>query len=223
MKYGVILCSLFLCGCEKFLPLPLTSNLSSTKQNSPTGAINVLGMGQSNMEKMSPEGARVFLTQMLPRPVSFVNCAVGGTPITQWMPGTPYFEGCMAKFQHVDAVLWSQGEAETQNDGDGLGDLHNASNWAYMFTTIAREVQRRNPGCKIVYVQIAKDPAPFTSRYPGWEIVKSQQEAISLTDVKKITADDLENNAEDHIHFTTFSYQMLGGRYAEALKQLLAG
>lgn len=173
------------------------------------------------MEKMNPEGLQEFTKAMSPYAANVVDTAVGGTPITMWMPGTPYFEAAMASFIHIDVVLWSQGEAETQNDGDGLGDLHNASNWAPMFTQIVREIQKRNPGCRIVFAQLGKNPEAYTPRYPGWETVRGQQNSISLANVGRIQADDLANDPDDHIHFTTDSYRQLGRRYAARVLQLL--
>lgn len=196
--------------------------------DSPNMKLNTLVMGQSNNAYFSPHFSAKALQpgeSEYKKYVdgSYVNCAVGGTYIKEWLPGTPNFEACMSAIGPVDVVLWYQGEADSQSNGD-------YAIWAQQFSIIAREIKKRKGNAvKIVYAQLAADPDinpdlitnQLGNRWLHWDEVKMQQASVCIDGVKMVTTEDLAT-VRDRVHLTAESYKILADRYLEAIKRLQA-
>ncbi|MDW8217980.1 MAG: sialate O-acetylesterase [Acidobacteriota bacterium] len=63
------------------------------------------------------------LTQRLNAPTGFINLAVGGSSVREWLPGTPNFARLAATLRRLQpqgarAVLWHQGESDSGMSAD---------------------------------------------------------------------------------------------------------
>lgn len=228
-RYLLLILLIALIGCDKdndpsqsYIHIGLGKD---TKQGDYHGKpLNVLAMGQSNMVYWTPPGQETFVYQMTPQyAANVVNCAVGGTYIREWAPGTPNFETCMNELDHVDAVLFYQGEADTQSNGD-------YTTWARQFEEIVEELRRRKgKDIPVIFCQLADDPDVFGSsptnpggnRWLHWADVKAQQASVRLSDVDMIVTAGLATT-DDHVHLTPDSYRALGVKFACVLKNELA-
>jgi hypothetical protein len=75
--------------------------------------------------------------------------------------------------------------------------------WKDRFTAFVADLRRDldSPDLPIILIMLGKKMAP-ANKYPFWEIVRAQQNAVNIPVVIKIEADGFERR-EDGIHFTT--------------------
>ena len=63
-------------------------------------------------------------------PIGLIPCAVGGTPLSRWMPGADLYENAVATARsalatgHLRGVLWHQGEGDSirREDAESYGE-----------------------------------------------------------------------------------------------------
>lgn len=220
--FHLCLLSVLLTGCSKDRD-PSKPPISSSLALPAGRALTVLAMGQSNMVYWSPKGEASFKYAMTPQfNVKVVNCAVGGTFIREWLPGTGNLNTCLNAVEHVDAVLFYQGESDSQDVGD-------YATWSDKFQSIIAEVRSKKGDIPVIYCQIASDPDvygvtpivnPFGDRWKHWKEVQDQQALTALSNSAMVRAEGLEAT-DDHVHLTQDSYIILGEQMARSLKTLL--
>lgn len=211
-----------LCGCHRDHKAPLAALGTSiftppTLQNFPGGTLKVRIQGQSNAVRMSPNGV-IGLQNALGHNLIVVNCAFGGSRISEHLPGTSYFQSCESAMPDPDIIVWYQGESDAKNDFDW-------DTWAQKFTDILNAWRSLHGNIPIVFAQINHETLSLTQpnefSFPHWQNVKDQQASVFGSNLKMIKTDDLE--LEDGIHITQKDQFKLGARFAEAIKQIQAG
>jgi hypothetical protein len=217
LKRYILLAVLCLAACDRDPSLPwFSTGLEPEQPAIHIGAdtrrmVNIMGAGQSNMAHASPDIV-YGLERGLGVRVNFVNCAIGGTYIKEWMPGMAYFEACEQSMPHPDAIIWYQGESDAKPDGD-------YATWGQKFTVIVAEWRKRHGNIPIVYAQIGVQTLTITEptifNFDHWQDVQNQQAMLTLPRAKMITTTDLE--LIDGIHHTPAAYNILGERYARTL------
>lgn len=165
---------------------------------------------------------------MLP---GLIPCAKGGSMISEWKRDTSRatLYGSMLhrtrialQVGKIGAILWFQGESDALDPDhkEVNGRKVNAENWNRLFEEFVSNIRRdlELPDLKVVFAQIGT----IGSRniYPGWEVVKSRQENVSILNVAMIKTDDLELSG-DMIHFTTASYIEIGKRFGAAYLRIV--
>lgn len=161
--------------------------------------------GQSNAYRVAP-----YLREFLPGDV--VNCAVGGTQIETWMPGSDNFTNCVALVQQRGAerlagIIWWQGESDAFS-------CDHASEWAARFVEIARawRAEFGNKSLRVAYAQLGQPAAGFRC----WGIVRAQQAAVVLGWSRRVSTDGIPRL--NGVHYERWGYVRLAYRFATAIK-----
>lgn len=164
--------------------------------------------------------ARAYIQRHPDRYVKVVNCAYGGTTISQHQEGGALFEQCLANLQEfmgpndtMDGILWWQGEH------DGIGGT-TAGQYTQMFTAYINAMRRRlnKPNLPVAFVQIGTLISPYNgivTDAPTWEDIKQAQENFVTTDTAMVRSDD--QSLIDHIHYNAQSNLTIGARLYNAL------
>ncbi len=148
--------------------------------------------------------------------IGLVPCAVGGTPLSRWMPGADLYNNAVAaarealSFGTLKGILWHQGEADshTQEDAETYG-------------------QRLEEMIAVLRADLAAPEVPFIAGELGaficdyddgcdfFEIVNNRLRQLSETVplYACVSAADLKDKG-DHIHFDSASSREFGERYA---------
>lgn len=197
-----------LTGCNKFIA-PLTYGGINHATIQRTGV--VLAMGQSNMAGRTPgQNPAVGFKRVHPS-ITVINCAVGGTSISQWgiggvLDSTCYSAVVAAKLP-VIGILWYQGESDA---------LLQTSNWDQQFMVLVRAWRARYGNVPIVYAQLATaDLSIWTNNF---NVIKAQQAALSFSKSEMIVTDDLPR--QDDVHLTGTADEEVGRRMAVAFNAL---
>lgn len=124
--------------------------------------------GQSNM-------MRSYDQVVLQMPdYEIINCAVGGTSITQWQRGMDVYENCVSivRGKNVVGVFHFQGEHEAGNP-----DTYNL--WSSLTLKFFRTflVDIASPDATIVYAQLGS--LPTNREYPYWSNIQNQQDRFN--------------------------------------------
>jgi hypothetical protein len=153
-------------------------------------------MGQSNMVGTTPH-----LKPLLD--AEAVECAVGGTMISTWIPGGSNYRACMTKLagRPIKGVFFFQGEQDATTEP---GRTHD---WANAFRSIVSALN-----APVVFAQLGNvnDPA-----LPYWDHIKTEQASIAMTGVRMIKTDDLD--PREGVHFTQDGYKTIAARFSQAL------
>lgn len=154
--------------------------------------------------------------------IGLIPCAVGGTSISVWVPGKedkstrthPYDDmlervGVAKRSGVVKGILWHQGEADVRNGGYGerLGELIERLRKdlaAPDLPFVASELSPLNPAN-------AEAVAAFNVQVQG----------LKIRHYGCISGEGLAHRG-DKLHYDTASARILGRRYAERMKALLA-
>ena len=160
--------------------------------------------------------------------IGLVPCAKGATIIEEWHTSpddATLYGSCLKRARaaepmgRIAGALFFQGESDT-NDLETLhGFPLRPNTWATHFTRFVHDLRRdlRQPRLPLVFAQIGPHTAP--DRYVNWEQVQAQQASVDLPAVRMITTDDL--SLRDRVHYDTPSYRVIGGRFADAMAELL--
>lgn len=160
--------------------------------------------------------------------IGFVPCAKGGTVIGQWqrnLSTNSLYGSCLQRAKEamkegeLAAILFSQGESDARDPLKHPNPAPSAENWGEMFTNMINDF-RMDIGIAnlpIIYAQIGSHKAP--KLFTKWDIVRQQQQSLSLPNVDMIKTDDF--SLKDYVHYTTKSYMKMGQRYAEKYKDIL--
>ena len=152
--------------------------------------------------------------------VGLVPCAVGGTPLAQWMPGEKFYKIAVARTKkalagggRLKGVLWHQGEGDTQ---DPQLRATYAARLEKMLKTLRTELDAAD--VPIVLGELK-------SFHPEWDAAYAEINAALKAVAEKlprtalVPAGDLKHKG-DFTHYDTPSLRTFGRRYAAAMEGL---
>jgi len=147
--------------------------------------------------------------------IGLVPCAIGGSYITQWLPGTSYYNETLKRaFAAVKeggklrALLWYQGESEAK---DGVGSF--AVDVPKLFTSIRKDLNL--PHLPIVQVALPPDGKGAFRKE-----VRNLQLHFNFPPMK--TVDAKGSKLEwDNLHLNTTSQIILGKKMAKAFIKMI--
>ncbi len=159
--------------------------------------------------------------------VGLVPAAVGGSPITTWLPGVRYdetgafpWDEAIARVRAareagaLKAILWHQGESDATAEAAPLYESR-------LRDLIARfRTELGDPALPFVIGQLGRFPGrPWDDWYV--QVDKAhQQVAADTPNVAFVSSDDLGDKG-DNLHFSAEAARELGRRYARAYFGLL--
>lgn len=155
-------------------------------------------------------------------PVGLIPAAVGGTPLSRWMPGADLFEAAVSATQCALAfpaalrgILWHQGEGDSKTPQD-------ADSYGSRFATMVQGFRERLAAERTPV--LAGGLGDFLARRPGCPLhgeVNRHLEALEgvLPDYGFVPATGLLDNG-DALHFNAASLREFGIRYAAKLLAL---
>lgn len=177
------------------------------------GQSNALRFGQSTGTQVFEDKSQSFS----PGPVTFINAAVGGTFLSEWMPGTAYYQNALslAAGKQVSVILWDQGEAEAEG-----GDETLVSSWAMNFTSMMNSLRAAlgNPKIPVLYCRLGGDVA---GSLPLGNKMYNAQSSVYLPYSELVNLDGIV--VDDGLHYTDAGYQEIGQQYANAYRTVLQG
>ncbi|KAK4777993.1 hypothetical protein SAY87_018180 [Trapa incisa] len=148
--------------------------------------------------------------------VGLVPCAVGGTAIKEWARGENLYENMVRRARdsvkgssaaaggEIKALIWYQGESDTENQRDAEAYRANMERFIHNFRQ-----DLGLPSLPIIQVAIASGDSRYIER------VREAQLGIDLPNVVCVDAKGLPLK-EDHLHLTTEAQVRLGLMLAEA-------
>ena len=150
--------------------------------------------------------------------IGLVPCAVGGTPLSRWMPGKDLYTNAVRRAKiaqrqgTVKAILWHQGEGD-------CGTAENRESYAARLATMVKAL-RAELGLGENVPFLAGELGPYLKdRYPGSPhvVINAQIKSCEATvpAFRCVSAEGLTPNG-DILHFNTESLRTFGRRYAEA-------
>jgi len=156
-----------------------------------------------------------FAVEMLQRtkvPVGLLPCALSGTSLAEWQPGSALYASMLRRVEavggRVAGMLWYQGEAD--------GKPGPASVYREKFASFVGSVRRDLGNVPFYYVQIGRHVHDPNARVngPAWNQVQEAQRQceLQLDHVAMAASVDLE--MEDGIHLATDALHILGRRLA---------
>lgn len=159
------------------------------------------------------------------RQIGLVPCAVGGTPLSRWVPGGDLYHAALARAETalaspeaggLLAMLWHQGEADSATEE--LATTY-ADRWTDMVTDL--RIRLKSPDLPV----IAGGLGDFCLRHPDCPFaatVNTQLQSLPrrVSRTAFVDASGLVDGG-DGIHFDAASARKLGQRYATALRPLL--
>jgi hypothetical protein len=154
--------------------------------------------------------------------IGLIPCAVGGTPLSRWMPGADLYENAVAITKRATAhsvlkgILWHQGESDAQSEVT-------ATSYAQRFTTMVTAL-REALGSNDIPV-IVGQLGEYLHDQPGgpyYSLVNQalQRASETLPQCAYVRAHGLTHKG-DGLHFSAVSLRTLGQRYAQAYLGLL--
>jgi hypothetical protein len=122
-----------------------------------------------------------------------------------WVTGAVNYQACMAKLggRPIKGVFFFQGEE------DGLDVPQRTAAWADSFRSIVSSVN-----VPVVFAQLGNVTDPSL---PYWNHIKTEQASVSMTNVRMIKTDDLDNR--EGVHFTQDGYTEIARRFKEAVNR----
>lgn len=165
-----------------------------------------------------------FAMELLPTrrtSIGLVPCAVGGTPLSRWMPGADPYENTVSSTQHalskgtLRGILWHQGEGDSGNADDANSYGHR---FQHMISCLRSELSAS--GIPVVAGELGAFLKDFADcDYFG--IVNQQLRELerSLPAYGCVTSEGLTDNG-DKVHFNSKSLREFGCRYAKKYMNL---
>lgn len=159
--------------------------------------------------------------------VGLIPCAVGGSPIDAWTPGTHYpptnshpWDDAIRRARlavrsgKLKAILWHQGESDAQ---PGLAEAYQAK----LEDLIARFRKELDaPNVPFIVGQMGQFPEK------PWSDAKRRVDQVHrelptrIQRIAFVSSDGLTHNG-DQVHFDAAGYRELGRRYAQAYHELV--
>lgn len=179
----------------------------------------ILVIGQSNNVRFERYGETTFITAYRNSSPSskiiFINCAVGGTSISQWQYGGELMNQCNTGGRVPTAILFYQGESDA-----ALG----TQNWNEQFTSAVTGFRKtfNSPKLPVIYAQIAVEDPMIFCPLSQWQDIQRQQTEVSIPGVAMIKTSDVSQLDPDPaiaagVHLSAKSYANIAVRYAQAL------
>lgn len=172
-----------------------------------------------------------FATSLLERrpdmAIGLIPCARGGSSIYAWrrsLSDNTLYGSCLKRVRaastmgNVAGILFFQGEADAIAPELYQETVLFPNEWSDRFKVFVNDFRSDLglPELPVVFAQIGTNTAPDI--FINWAIVKEQQRSVEMPFCVMITTDDLALG--DAVHFTSESYQIIGGRFAEAYLSL---
>jgi len=156
-----------------------------------------------------------LLTRAHPTPIGLVPCAMGGTPLSRWMPGADLYENAVSVTRlalskgTLSGILWHQGERDSGNPDD-------ANDYGERFQEMVTRM-RTDLSAEDVPV-IAGELGTFLQDHDGCEFFAAVNQQLqelerSLTVYGCVTSKGL-TDIGDKLHFNSESLREFGRRYA---------
>jgi hypothetical protein len=159
--------------------------------------------------------------------IGLIPCAKGASAIEEWqrsLSDASLYGSCLKRVRaagtmgSVAGLLVFQGEADALDPARAPTRRLAAANYAERFSAFVTDFRRdlEAPRLPVVFAQIGAQDA--LDVFVNWEVVQDQQRSVSLPCAAMIATDDLP--LMDGLHFTTDSYRVIGGRFADAYQGL---
>ncbi len=154
-------------------------------------------------------------------PIGLVPCAVGGTPLSRWMPGADLYENAVRTVKsalvhgRLAGVLWHQGEGDS-------GRHDEAMSYGQRLAKMIQQL-RTDLSAESVPV-IAGELGPFLQHHGGcgfFELVNTQLREVenSVPGYSCVSARGMQDNG-DSLHFNAESLREFGIRYAQSFIEM---
>lgn len=249
-KLSLIIFALLITGCERKHPqLPLQPNLSAEndppRNGSPAhskerkivilyGQSNMLGVGQTEpfiinesltLIDSQPFGSGVKAASLLADfypswNVIAVQCAVGGKPIADLMPGTPIYTDCIAKVNAevnkggtIIGMFYYQGESDAR-------DFLNLA-WGSQFNCMVNQFRNQFhfPTMPVVWAQIGAMDYEAQYLIDNWKSFQDMQETVHIQNAVMIITKD--QPIVGHVHHDFEANKIIGERMYRALRGVI--
>lgn len=149
--------------------------------------------------------------------IGLIPCAVGGTPLSRWMPGKDLYTNAVRRAKiaqrqgAIKAILWHQGEGD-------CGSVETRESYAARLATMVKAL-RAELGLSEDVPFLAGELGPYLKdRYKGSPhlVINEQLKSCEKTvpNFHCISSEGLTPNS-DILHFNTESLRIFGRRYAE--------
>jgi hypothetical protein len=159
--------------------------------------------------------ATELLKSMPSAQVGLVPCAVGGTPLSRWMPGQDLYNCAVSTALRALAdgtlagILWHQGEGDSGNPDD-------AHTYGQRFQKMIQRLRSDLGSHHAPFV--AGELGEFLRDFPGlpyYEMVNQELRGLQgiLPAYACVSSKGLSDNG-DHLHFNASSLREFGIRYA---------
>ncbi|OIT19410.1 putative carbohydrate esterase, partial [Nicotiana attenuata] len=132
--------------------------------------------------------------------IGLVPCAIGGTNISEWVRGGVLYNQMIRRTEaalqgggKLQALLWYQGESDTQNLEDAILYKFRLKR---LFESVRRDLQ--SPTLPVIQVALASSLGPYK------EQVRKAQLGINLPNVRTVDAKGLPVGI-DYVHITTLA------------------
>lgn len=176
-------------------------------------AIAGVGLGMSFATQLIAEAGMMR--------IGLVPCAVGGTPLSRWMPGADLYDSSVAIARsalangNLRGILWHQGEGDSGQRGD-------AETYGERFRNMIKSL-RSDLAAESVPV-IAGELGRFLQQREGsgfFELVNTQLNELegTLPHYACASSEGL-NDKGDSLHFGSASLREFGIRYAERFLEM---
>ena len=161
--------------------------------------------------------ARVLADSFSDREIGLVPCAVGGTSIARWQPGTDLYENAVDRCRRalesggeLKAILWHQGES----------DAKKPESVAAYADRLVRMVQslRKDLNAGNVPFLVGELAGPKAGRRAGYDwdgISAATHAAVARLPESAVVSSEGLTLRSDGLHFDTASLRALGERYAK--------
>ncbi len=214
-----VLAVLILCittGCHKRFQNPLEPPTLV-----PYGHHTWMIMGQSNAVRFAqyggPDAFNVDIQSFAPGTITWINCSVGGTAVSEWQKTAPqgYYQACLAAAvgHNIDGILWEQGEAEAEQGDPAICDA-----WTGLFTTMINSFRADigNPRAVVLYTRLGQ-----ASGLPNTQEERQAQEAVHIQYGRMVDLDSIK--VPLGLHYNPEDYPKIAQLYASTYYELLSG
>lgn len=172
-----------------------------------------VGLGMSFANHLIEEAGLV--------PIGFVPCAVGGTPLSRWMPGADLYENAVeiakSALDHgiLKGILWHQGEGDSNSleDAESYGDR-----FSKMIESLRSEFSAESVPV------ISGELGRFLEKRDGCNYFKLVNKKLNELENKipnyACTSSEGLNDKGDNLHFNAASLREFGVRYSEKFLEI---
>lgn len=155
--------------------------------------------------------------------IGLIPCAVGGTPVSRWMPGADLYKEALARAKialkrgQLKGILWHQGEAE-------CGDKARADAYAQTLVAVAAGFRRdlKAPDVPFIAGQLGEFLYTRTgNKSPYARVVNEQIDSLpTLLPHAAVASSAGLAHKGDELHFSAEAQREFGRRYFAALQSL---